>query len=294
MTERPFRFGVNILDLPGPLEVAALARRAAELGYDVLLVPDHLGLPAPFPTLVAVGAAADLRVGTFVLNAAFHNPALLAREVASTDVLTGGRLELGIGTGYVADEFAMAGLPFGSAGDRVDRLVQVVDQLDEHLADPAAVPRPVQSRVPLLIGGNGDRLLALAARRADIVAFTAAAPDPADPSAFRLLTAEAFAERVAFFERAAGARAAEIERNLLLQVVAPTDDRAARLAAKADQLPYLTPAQLDAAPTLLVGTVEQMATQLRALRARLGISYLTVLHPALEQFAPVIAALRAA
>ncbi|MCM3882261.1 TIGR03621 family F420-dependent LLM class oxidoreductase [Frankia sp. R82] len=292
MSVRPFRFGLNILELAGPLEVAALARRAAELDYDVLLVPDHLGMPAPFPTLVAAGATAGLRLGTFVLNAAFHNPALLAREVASTDVLTGGRLELGIGTGYVADEFAAAGIAYGTARDRLDRLGEVVDAVYARLADPELVPRPTQPRVPLLIGGNGNRLLTLAAERADIVAFTGATPAPGDPSAFRVLAGEAFAERVAFFERAAGARAGEIERNLLVQDVVLTDDRDAALAALAERFPYLSAAEFATVPVLLVGTVAQVAAQVRDLRDRFGITYLTVLHPALERFAPVIAALR--
>ncbi|WP_163548294.1 TIGR03621 family F420-dependent LLM class oxidoreductase [Candidatus Frankia nodulisporulans] len=292
MSERPFRFGLNVMELTGPLEVAALARRVAELDYDVLLVPDHLGFPAPFPTLVAAGATADLRLGTFVLNAAFHNPALLAREVASTDVLTGGRFEFGIGAGYVAEEFATAGLAYGTARDRLDRLVAVVDTVYARLADPGVAPRPTQPRVPLLIGGNGNRLLTLAGERADIVAFTGAAPAPDDPSAFRILTADGFAERVAFFERAAGARAGVIERNLLVQDVQITDDREAALAARAGRMPHLSAAERATVPTLLVGTVEQIAAQVRQLRDRFGITYITILQPALESFAPVIAALR--
>src|SRR6476620_45517 len=92
---RPFRFGVNLL-APAPLdEWRAKCRRAEELGYDVILVPDHLGMPAPFPALVAAAEATERpRLGTFVLNAGFWNPTLLAREVATTDTLTGGRLEL--------------------------------------------------------------------------------------------------------------------------------------------------------------------------------------------------------
>lgn len=110
---RPFRFGVSLID-PAPAgEWRAKCRRAEEIGYDVILVPDHLGMPAPFPALVAAGAATERpRLGTFVLNAGFWNPALLAREVATTHALTDGRLELGLGTGYVQAEHDRAGLPF--------------------------------------------------------------------------------------------------------------------------------------------------------------------------------------
>lgn len=109
---RPFRFGVNLL-APAPVdEWRAKCRRAEELGYDVILVPDHLGMPAPFPSLVAAAEVTERpRLGTFVLNAGFWNPTLLAREVATTDTLTGGRLELGLGTGYIRAEHDTAGLP---------------------------------------------------------------------------------------------------------------------------------------------------------------------------------------
>ncbi|KQC40022.1 5,10-methylene tetrahydromethanopterin reductase [Frankia sp. ACN1ag] len=275
-----------------PGEWSTAARRAEELGYDVLLIPDHLGLPAPFPALVAAGAATSLRLGTFVLNAAFHNPVLLAREVATTDVLTAGRLELGVGTGYVAEEFTAAGIPFGTARDRVDTLERVIDAVYGVLGDPASAPQPVQRPVPLVIGCNGNRMLTLAARRANIAAFTGASSDPANPTNLRLLSGAAFAERIAFFEKVAGDRAGEVERNLLFQDVAVTDDQEAALAAWASRLPYLSAEEIPTVPALLVGSVEQIADQVRGLRERFGITYFTVLQPALEAFAPVIAALR--
>lgn len=131
---RPFRFGVNLL-APAPVdEWRAKCRRAEELGYDVILVPDHLGMPAPFPSLVAAAEVTERpRLGTFVLNAGFWNPALLAREVATTDALTGGRLELGLGTGYVQAEHDRAGLPWGSPRERVDHLQHTIEELDRLL-----------------------------------------------------------------------------------------------------------------------------------------------------------------
>lgn len=142
---RPFRFGVNLMASAPADEWSAKCRRAEELGYDVILVPDHLGMPAPFPALVAAARATERpRLGTFVLNAGLWNPALLAREVATTDALTGGRLELGLGTGYVRAEHDAAGLPFGSPGERVDHLRRTVEELERLLADEEYQPRPVQ------------------------------------------------------------------------------------------------------------------------------------------------------
>ena len=151
----------------------------------MILVADHLGVPAPFPALVAAAEATERpRLGTFVLNAGFWNPALLAREVATTDALTGGRLELGLGTGYVQAEHEAAGLPWGSPGERVDHLRRVRSRSWTGCSarksislGPCSTPR-----VPLLIGGNGDRMLRLTAEHADIAAFTGARSVPGDPA----------------------------------------------------------------------------------------------------------------
>lgn len=142
VSPRPFRFGVNLMTSAPAEEWRAKCRRAEELGYDVILVPDHLGMPAPFPALVAAAEATERpRLGTFVLNAGLWNPALLAREVATTDALTGGRLELGLGAGYVQAEHDSAGLPFGTPGERVDHLRRTVEELDRLLGSESYEPR---------------------------------------------------------------------------------------------------------------------------------------------------------
>ncbi|GAA2285291.1 LLM class F420-dependent oxidoreductase [Streptomyces ruber] len=291
---RPFRFGVNLID-PAPAdEWRAKCRRAEELGYDVLLVPDHLGMPAPFPALVAAAAATSRpRVGTFVLNAGFWNPALLAREVATTDALTGGRLELGLGTGYVRAEHESAGLPWGSPRERVDHLRHTVEELERLLgsAGQPHVPSPVQRpRVPLLIGGGGDRMLRLAAGHADIAAFTGARSLP--DGTLVPVTAEEFDERVARYAEFAAGRGEPAERNLLVQLVAVTDDPGAAVREWLPYVPQLTEEEVLGLPTVLVGPLEEIVGRVRALRERYGITYLTVLEPSMEVFAPVVAALR--
>ncbi|MFF9586940.1 LLM class F420-dependent oxidoreductase [Streptomyces achromogenes] len=289
---RPFRFGVNLLD-PAPAdEWRAKCRRAEELGYDVILVPDHLGMPAPFPALVAAAQATErARVGTFVLNAGFWNPALLAREVATTDALTGGRLELGLGTGYVPAEHEAAGLPYGSPRERVDHLERTVGELDRLLGSDGHRPRPAQSRVPVLIGANGDRMLRLTAEHADIAAFTGARPGHT-PGTLDPLTAEELDERVARYRELARHRPAPAELNLLIQLVAVTDDPEPVLRPLLERQPGLTLEQAVALPIVLAGPLEDVVAKVRAQRERYGFSYLTVLEPFMEAFAPVLARLR--
>ncbi|GAA2392827.1 TIGR03621 family F420-dependent LLM class oxidoreductase [Streptomyces glaucosporus] len=292
---RPFRFGVNLITPESGDAWRAKCRRAEALGYDVLLVPDHLGAPAPFPALVAAAEATERpRVGTFVLNAGFWNPALLAREVATCDRLTGGRLELGLGTGYVRSEHDRAGLPWGSPGERVDHLERTVAELERLLPDPEHVPAPEQRpRPPLLIGGNGDRVLGLAARHADIAAFTGARPAPGEPEGvLQLITPAELEERVASYRRLAAGRREAAELNYLVQQVRVTRDRRAVARELAPYAPDWTEDELLAHPALLTGTVKEIAEQVRAHRDRYGFTYFCVLEPSMEAFGPVIEELR--
>ncbi|MFI9757411.1 LLM class F420-dependent oxidoreductase [Streptomyces sp. NPDC051963] len=284
---RPFRFGVSLITPAPAAEWRARCRRAEELGYDVILVPDHLGMVAPFPALVAAAEATERpRLGTFVLNAGFWNPTLLAREVATTNALTGGRLELGLGTGYVQAEHDAAGLPYGTPRARVDHLQHTVEELDR-LLDPA-------ERVPLMIGGNGDRMMRLTAEHADIAAFTAARAVPGTRTGQLLpIPPEELDERVSLYRRLAEGRKEPAELNLLVQMVTVTEDREAAVRPLVERVPGATVELALDLPLLLVGTLEQITAQVRAQRERYGFSYLTVLEPYMEAFAPVIEALRA-
>ncbi|MBB5937118.1 LLM class F420-dependent oxidoreductase [Streptomyces zagrosensis] len=292
---RPFRFGVNMLTIETGEAWREKCRRAEALGYDVLHVPDHLGMPAPFPALVAAAEATTRpRVGTFVLNAGFWNPALLAREVATCDQLTGGRLELGLGTGYVKAEHDTAGLPWGSPRERVDHLERTLIELHRLLTDPEHQPRPAQSpRPPVLLGGNGNRVLRLAARHAEIAAFTGGRQSPGAPEGtLSMISADALEERVNAYQSFAADREAPAELNYLVQRVVISDDRRAAAAEFAQHAGGLTEDQLLEHPALLVGTVTQIAEQVRAHRERFGFTYFTVLDPCLEAFGAVIAELR--
>jgi probable F420-dependent oxidoreductase len=288
---RPFRFGVNLLNPTSAEEWRAKCRRAERLGYDVILVPDHLGMPAPFPALVAAAEATERpRVGTFVLNAGFWNPALLAREVATTDALTDGRLELGLGTGYVPAEHQKAGLPWGSPRERVDHLARTIAELRRLLASEEHQPRPAQRTVPLLVGANGDRMLRVTAEHADIAAFTGARPGAG--GTLEALTAEELDERVGRYHEFASGREEPAELNLLIQIVEFTEDRGAAVRPWLGHIPHLNEKQVLRLPLVLVGTLDEIVEQVLAQRKRYGFTYLTVLEPNMEAFARVIEALR--
>ncbi len=306
---RPFRFGINVRTAGSAAEWADKARKVERLGYSVLLVPDHLAeLLAPFPALAAAAAATTrLRVGTGVLNNDLRHPLLTAREAATLDVLSDGRLELGIGAGHMQSEYAQMGLAFDAGATRVERLAEAV-VIVKRLLEGEAVsfagrhyrvtahtlhPRPIQRpRPPLFIGGNAPRLLAVAAREADIVGLTGIAfrrggaqPDVSD---FR---AAAVDERVRLLRETAAGRFEQLELNALVQRVIVTDDRHKAAQELTARWPHLTADDLLASPYVLLGTVDQLVDNLRARRDRWGISYVMTHEPFMDALAPVVARL---
>lgn len=290
--KKAFRFGVNLRMLGSSGSAFhARCRRAEELGFTVLNIPDHLRAAAPFPVAVAAAAATELaRIGTHVLNIGFWNPALLAREVATTDQLIDGRLDLGLGGGTVKAEFDEAGLPWEKIGDRLTRLENTLAELERIFADPENPVTPLQRpRPPILIGGNGHRAITVAAKHADIFNFGAIGQVSGEvPGVLRLLTRAECDERLAYFRDRAGARLPEIEVGLLLQETVVTDDRQAEAEKRYAESTYLTPDELLEAPGILLGDVERLADRLHEHRERDGITYFSVHEPSMEEFAKVI------
>jgi len=251
------------------------ARRAEDLGFDVMHVPDHLGGPAPFPVMTTIAMATSrLRVGTFVINSAFYRPALLARDVAALRDLTEGRFDLGLGTGYVKEEFDAAGIPFPSAGERVDHLRATTEYMAEHLPG-----------VPIMIAGNGDRVLRIAARSADIIGLTGgdrAATADEDP----------LADRIGYVREAAGERFDDLELNIAVTAMPVDDSPMPDLTIPRHFLPGLSDEELLRHPGVLSGSTDEMADRIRRYRDVYGISYVTVQDRHAEAFAKVIALLR--
>ncbi|MDA4106210.1 TIGR03621 family F420-dependent LLM class oxidoreductase [Mycolicibacterium holsaticum] len=271
---KDFRFGVGLQAARRRQSVQDFARHVEDMGYDVLHMADHLYTTAPFPMLTAIAVATErLRVGTFVLNAGFYRPALLARDVTSLRDLSDGRFELGLGAGYVEEEFQQAELPFPTPGQRVSWLRHVTEHFNAHVPD-----------VPILIAGNGDKLLTLAAQRADIIGLTGGAPVGPD--------SDPLADRVAFVRAAAGERFGELELNLAVTAM-PTDDSGRPdMAITRQFLPGLSDDELLRTPAVLSGSTKEIADTLRGYRETYGVTYITVQQPHAEVFAKVIAELR--
>jgi probable F420-dependent oxidoreductase len=309
---RPFRFGVNMRTAPSGAAWAETARRAEALGYSTLTVPDHFTeMFSPMPAIVAAAAATTrLRVGTLVLNNDFRHPVLLAREAALVDLLTDGRLQLGLGAGYMKSEYEQAGLPFDRGGVRVARLAEAVTILKGllrgdtvtfeghhyHVTGHAIHPRPRQQpHPPILIGGNGRHILALAACEADIVALTGVTFSQGGAGRdFSGFTAAGTDERLRWIAEVATERLDRLELNALIQRVIVTDDRAKAAEELARQWTPLTAAEILESPFVMLGTVDEIVEALHRRRERWGISYYVVMEPALETFAPVVARLAGA
>ncbi|MFW0152533.1 LLM class F420-dependent oxidoreductase [Mycobacterium sp. smrl_JER01] len=265
------RFGVGVTRANSRIKLEQSARRAEDLGFDVLHVPDHLGGPAPFPVLTAVAmATSTLRVGTFVINSAFYRPALLARDVAALHDVSEGRFELGLGTGYVKEEFEAAGIAYPSAGERVDHLKLTTEYMAEHLPD-----------VPIMIAGNGDRVLRIAARSADIIGLTGgdrAASAEEDP----------LADRIEFVREAAGDRFEDLELNIAITAMPVDGSGRPDLTIPRISLPGLSDEELLRHPGVLSGSVDEIAERIRGYRDVYGIGYVIVQMRHAEAFAAVI------
>jgi probable F420-dependent oxidoreductase len=271
-TSRAFRFSIGIHSAKSSAALRDKARRLEDAGFDALYLPDHIGAPAPFPVLTAIAAATStVRVGTYVLNACFYKPALLARDAAAVNDLSDGRLELGLGAGYVREEFEAAELPYPSAGQRVDYLEHVTTYLKKHLPS-----------VPILIAGNGKRLLTLAAQQADIIGLTGANDAGAGNS---------LGERVKFVRAAAGDRFADLELNLAITGVSDSSGKP-DLSMTRRYAPDLSDEQLLALPAVLSGSPRDIANTLRDYRETYGLMSVTVQEHHAETFAKVIAEFR--
>lgn len=308
-TSRQFRFGVQLATADSGQEWTALAAEAEQLGYSTLLIPDHFGKQlAPTPALAAAAAATThLRVGSLVLDNDFRHPVVTAKEAATLDVLSGGRLELGIGAGWLASDYERSGIPMDPATARVDRLAEALTVLKglfadgrfsfkgDHyqITDYEARPKPTQKpHPPLLVGGGGSKVLSLAAREVDIVGVNPKITSGrVDRDSSRDTRAEATDRKLEQVRKAAGERYADIEINFLIFACTITEDRKGTLDALADSF-GMTPEELSEAPHAWIGNVDEICEQLIAGRERWDASYLIVQGvDAMRAAAPVVARL---
>lgn len=309
--QRPFRFGVAFREAKSRADWRAQAHKVEDLGYAILLMTDHLEIVDVSPT-VALMAAAEatnmLRVGSFVFNNDFRHPAILAKDVATLDLLSGGRFELGLGAGYLPEAYERAGIALDPPGVRIERMEEALQVLKALFSDETAtfsgkyytvkhlrgLPKPIQKpSPPIYIGGGGKRVLSGAAREADIIGLTAILKPDGINFNMASITAEATVQKVEWVRQAAAQRFNQLEINSFVFVVQVTDHRemvANQLAAHFS----LTAEQVLASPHCLIGSVEQICTDLLARRDLYGISYITITSDHIDAFAPIVAHLAGA
>jgi probable F420-dependent oxidoreductase len=302
---RPFRFGIQTSKAGSAEEWRDKAKRIEELGYSTLFIPDHF--TDQLAPLVALMAAADattsLRLGTLVLDNDYRHPLVLAKELATLDVLSNGRVEIGLGAGWMRSDYVSSGIPYDRPGVRISRfeegLAIVKGLMSEEpfsysgeyytISKTDGLPKPVQKpRPPVLVGGGGKRVLSTAAREAEIVGINFMLTEgEVNPKVAATGTAAATREKLAWVKEAAGSRFDDLELNTTVFFAIVTDDRnemASRVAGG-----FGMPAEeLLNSPHVLIGTVDQMIEDLQRYRDEFGFTYVVFSGDVFETMAPVV------
>ncbi len=318
MDRPPFRFAVQATNASGGREWRDTVRKVEDLGYSTLFLADHYLGPgpaqreahtprqdlAPIAAMAAAAACSErLRIGCRVFCIDYHVPAVLAKEAATLDVLSDGRLEMGIGAGWSGVEYEAMGLDFDRPGRRIAKLAEVIALIKAHWRGEeldcsgefiqvhgyAGRPRPVQQpHPPIMIGGGGQRILTLAGREADIVSmssvpFVARDADGLDPQ-------EVAQRRIGFVRAAAGERFGRLDVESSPYFSDITDDPETVLAGVAKSTGIASDVLRDH-PNVLVGPTESVVEKLYSHRETLGVNYVTVQQSQIESFAPIVALL---
>jgi len=305
---RPFRFGADLQAALPDRSFADSARELEDLGFSTVFVPDHFdeGLGPITAMAVAAAATTTLNVGTLVLDCDFRHPAVLSRELASIDALSGGRLEVGLGAGWKRLDYDRSGIPMDAPKVRVDRMIEHAKVLKglfaggsfsfegEHytITDLEGTPAPHRpGGPPILIAGGARRVLRFAGEFADIVGVNASIHSgEIDTAAAQDSLASRFDEKVGWVRDGAGARFDGLELNAWIAIGSVTDD--ANGTAEAFAPVYETdPASVLASPLTLIGSVEEIAERLHERREKWGYSYIVLPGAQAHEFAPVVSAL---
>jgi probable F420-dependent oxidoreductase len=284
-----------------------LARSVEDAGFHALYAADHPGTaPSPFVALATAAAVTEqIELGTCVVNAGMWEPVALASAVATLDLVSDGRAVLGVGAGHTPQEWTSSGRAFPSAGDRVGRMVELVDATSRLLAGGTISndgrhfrlvdasledPRPVRNPVPLLVGGNGDRVLRFAGRHATIVGISGLARTLADGHRHEVdWSQEAVQHTVDTIRSAADDghhQGPEIE--ALVQAVVVTDDAPATVQALTELIPGASADDLLEAPFAWIGTIDEIAARIHAAESTYGITRYVIRPPAIPAASLVI------
>ena len=320
---KPFRFGLQAFNPPSPKAWREMLSKVEDLGYSAYHLADHILGPGPAiesaahppQLLAAVPAMAmaleytdRIKVGARVFCMDYRDPVMLAKEAATMDYLSDGRLELGLGAGWIKSEYEALGMEFKPIGERLDKFEDVVAAVKSFMAgDPLAIQNdhiqwqgftgiPARPTPPaIMIGGGSKRILTIAGREADIVSLNFNNRAGAlGPDGMMSGLAEQTARKVGWIRDGAGDRFDELELEIGAYLTIVTDHQEATAAAIAD--PFGLPVEdLLAGPHNLIGSVDYICEELQRRRETYGISYITVLDDGennmVEQFAPVVAKL---
>ncbi len=301
---RRFRFGVQLARASSRKEWLEKVRKAQDLGYTTIFMPDHFHEQlAPLPALVAVAENSNVRIGTLVLDNDYKHPVVLAKELATMDLLSEGRLEVGIGAGWLRTDYEQSGIPYDPPAVRVERFEEGLKVLKGAFADGPFTfegkhytitnydgqPKPVQKPYPsILIGAGGKRMLTIAAREADIIGIN---PNLRAGEVSTEVGRDGIAERadrkMAWIKQAAGARLDEIEFNSLVYIGIITENRLEQAGNFAGMF-GLTAEEALEVPNALVGTIDEICDDLVARRERWQLSYYVFGEGVAEALAPVV------
>ena len=315
---KPFRFGLQAYAPASAKDWRDLARKAESMGFSSFHLADHVIGPGPalnatghpvqtvaaIPAMAVAAEATDtIKVGCRVLCVDYRNPVMLAKEVATLDFFSDGRLELGLGAGWLQNEYEAMGIRFDRAGVRIDRMEEVIELLRASFADGElnidgrhvhavgfeALPKPVSKPgPPLMIGGGAKRVLTIAGREADIVSLNF------DNSSGKLgaegigsSTAELTEQKIRWVREGAGDRFADIELEIAAYFTIVTPDGEGTRSKMAPMF-GMTPEVLAEHPHALIGSIDEICDRIVERRERYGISYVSFGASAIDAVAPVI------
>jgi probable F420-dependent oxidoreductase len=305
---RPFRFAAQLDKAGSRKEWADAARKVEELGYSTLTMPDHFGDQlAPVPGLMAVAdATTTLRIGTLVWDNDYKHPLVLGKEAATLDLLSDGRLEFGLGAGWMKTDYEQSGIPYDTPAVRVDRFEEALVVLKGlwgegpfsyegthyRISNHDGLPKPLQRpHPPIVIGGGGRRVLSIAARHADIVSVNPNLKEGlGGPETAPNATPAATARKLEWVKEAAGDRFDDIELNVLIGFTLVTDKPGAVADAMAPAFGISSDEALHV-PLCLIGTIDSMVEELQRRREEWGFSYIGFDGGSWEAMAPVVARL---
>jgi probable F420-dependent oxidoreductase len=311
LKERGFRFGVQLTGADSRNAWIDKARRAEGFGYSVVTIVDHMGDQlAPMPALTALAmSTTSIRVGTMVLANDWRNPLLVAREAATLDWLSNGRLELGIGAGWLTTDYEQLGIPYDRPGVRVERMMEGLTLIRDllsgervnhsgryyRLTNASCFPRPVQKpHPPIVVGGGSRRLLTFAGQLADVVNVhtNLGAEHVVGDQSRADISSKAASRRFGWVREGAGGRLQQIELGLRIFAASVTE-RPEATAAELGRRWQLGATELLDSPYALIGSVDGITDGILKRRREFGATYYTWNEPEMEKMAPIVRRLAA-